>query len=99
MFENRQGAADDHGGDNSVPESKRALYSEHGPVVSHGSEPIDRADESKRECKQPNRESDADTSANEFAAPPHLHGQINRGESADESTNKQGRVNFSKQDA
>ena len=88
VLEDWQRAADDHGRDNSVTESKRALHAEHRPIVSHGRKPIDRADESKCERKQPDREPDPNTSANEFTAPTHLHGEVNGGEATNQSANK-----------
>ena len=99
MLEDRQSAAHDHGRDDSVADGKSALHADHAPIVRHRRKEIDRADEPKGERQQPNGEPDAEAGANQFAAPPHLQGEIDGGESADQATDQERRIDRSEKDA
>ena len=52
LFEDRQDAADDRGGQDAVADGERALHSDHLPVVRGGIEEIDRADEAEGERRE-----------------------------------------------
>ena len=72
MFKNWQRTADDCCSDDSIADSESTLQADHSPIISHREKPINWSDQTKRKRQQPNREPHADTSANEFAAAPHL---------------------------
>ena len=65
--EHRNNAADDRGGNNPVADGKRALQSDHRPIICRGRKEIDRADETEGEGQNPNRHPDAKPGANQFA--------------------------------
>ncbi len=48
---------------------------------------------------KPDREADAETGANQAAAPPHLQREINGGEPADQTAHEQRRIDFSEEHA
>src|SRR5215472_17242777 len=98
MFEQWKRAADQHRGHDSVSERERALNADHSPIVVGWRIEID-GDQSEAERAQPDRDADTDTSADEFAAAPHLEREINCGEPTDQTNDEQRRVDFNEEHA
>src|ERR1043166_1720853 len=99
MFEHRKDAAHNRSGQDAIPDRKCALNPDHLPVVSALGKEIDRTDDAKSERQEPDGYADPETGPNQTAAPANLQCEINRGESADQSTNQQSRVHFAKENA
>src|ERR1017187_1312716 len=99
MFEDRQRAADDHGGQNSIADRASALQTDHRPIVGHGRKQIDWANQTKGERKRPDGQTNPETGSDEFAAPAHLKREIDSGKSTDQPDYQKRRVDFSKENA
>ena len=99
MFENGQRAADEHRGHNAVADRERALDSDHRPVGRPGIEEIDWTDQPKGQRKQPDREADAKSGADQPAAAPHLQRQVDGGEPLINPITSNGASILSEQDA
>src|SRR5205814_6814523 len=99
VLEHRKNAADDCRGHDAVAYGKRALDAQHPPVDQVRRKEIDRADDSESERQQPDRDAHPKTGADQAAAFAHLQREIDRGESADQSADQQGRVDFAEENA
>ena len=99
LLQDRQRAADEHRGHDSVADGECTLQTDHTPIVCHGRKEIDWPNEPEGEREQPNGQTNAKTGADEPAATAHLEREINSGESADQTTNEQGRVDRPKENA
>src|SRR5450755_2986326 len=99
MFEDRQRAADDQGGQDSVADRAGALQTDHRPVVGHGREQIDRANQAEGERKRPDGQTNPETGSDEFAPPAHLKREIDSSKSTDQSDYQKRCVDSSKENA
>src|ERR1017187_4764822 len=99
MFEDRQRAADDHGGQNSIADRASALQTNHRPIVGHGRKQIDRANQTEGEREQPDGQANPETGADEFAPPAHLKREIDRGKSTDQPDYQKRCIDSSKENA
>jgi len=99
MFEHRNDAADDRGRDDAVANRERALDADHFPINRDRRKEIDRPDNAEGEGQGPDRDADSEAGSDQAAPFAHLKREINRGESADQTADQQGRVHFPKKDA
>src|ERR1041385_4166305 len=99
MLEHRENAADDRRGHDAVADRERALDPEHFPIDRIWRKEINRTDDPESERQEPDRDPHAKTGANQTAPFAHLQREINRGESADQSADQQGRIDFAEKNA
>src|SRR6266480_4848887 len=99
MFEHGQRAANQSSSQDSVADGKRALQSDHPPVVGDRRKERNWSNQTKGQRQQPNSQPYSDACADQFTAPPHLQCERDCGESADQTGYQKRGVNWAKQDA
>src|SRR6266498_802431 len=99
MFEHRQCAANQSSSQDSVADGKRALQSDHPPVVGDRRKKSNWPNQTKRQRQQPNGNPDSDACPEQFAAPSHLQRERDCGKSADQTGYQKRGVNRTIQDA
>ena len=99
LFEHRQRAANQSSSQDSIADGKRALQSDHPPIVGDRRKESNWPNQTKRQRQQPNGKPNSDACADQFAAPSHLQCERDCGESADQTGYQKRGVNWTKQNA
>src|SRR6478609_11459891 len=99
VLEHRNHSADDRRRENPVANRERTLDPDQFPIDRVRREEIHRTDDPERERTQPDRDSNAESRADEPAPLADLKSQIDGRKSADQPANEQRRVDFAKKNA
>src|SRR5947209_1738973 len=97
MLEHRKRAPDNRRGDDAIENGNSALKPNHFPIVRRRREKVEGPNQTKGQGKQPDRDPDTEAGANQFTALSHLQRERDCGQSADQATDEEGRINSSEQ--